>query len=125
MQLLLQIKKISRIIAERVLNPLSVKTNSMTTNTIKLITLLFIISTGFVSAQNKPWKKGILVDEFIYDSAPFPEAHSATVVETPQGLVAAFFGGTKERNPDVCIYVSRHENIQHGTLFYTKFQRAS
>lgn len=65
---------------------------------------------GGVAAQDKPWKKGILVDEFIYETAPFPQAHAATIVETPTGLVSAFFGGTKERNPDVCIYVSRHEN---------------
>ena len=75
-----------------------------------MIALLLITSTGILSAQTKPWKKGILVDEFVYDSAPFPEAHSATIAETPAGLVSAFFGGTKERNPDVCIYVSRHEN---------------
>lgn len=79
----------------------------------KRILLLLLIATGasaFVLAQDKAWKKGILVDEFIYESAPFPQAHSATIVETPTGLVSAFFGGTKERNPDVCIYVSRHEN---------------
>jgi len=77
---------------------------------IKLVAFLLITSTGVLSAQSQPWKKGVLIDEFIYDSAPFPEAHSATIVETPAGLVSAFFGGTKERNPDVCIYVSRHEN---------------
>lgn len=77
-----------------------------------LIVLLFLIIGGAVSAsaQDKPWKKGILVDEFIYETAPFPESHAATIAETPKGLVAAFFGGTKERNPDVCIWVSRHEN---------------
>ncbi len=50
----------------------------------------------------------ILVDEFLYKTAPFPECHSATIAETPSGdLVAAYFGGTKERDPDVCIWVSR------------------
>ena len=75
-----------------------------------MIALLLITSTGILSAQTKPWKKGVLVDEFVYETAPFPEAHAATIAETPAGIVAAFFGGTKERNPDVCIYVSRHEN---------------
>ncbi|HEY1114190.1 MAG TPA: exo-alpha-sialidase, partial [Chitinophagaceae bacterium] len=60
--------------------------------------------------QAAKWKKGILVDEFIYEKAPFPQCHSATIVETPAGLVTAFFGGTRERNPDVCIYVSRQVN---------------
>lgn len=52
-------------------------------------------------------KKAILASQFIYDTASFPECHAATIAETPTGLVTAFFGGTKERNPDVCIYVSR------------------
>ena len=64
----------------------------------------------FCAIAQKPWKQGILIDEFIYDTAPFPECHAATIAETPKGLVAAFFGGTKERNPDVEIYVSRLEN---------------
>ncbi len=74
------------------------------------VAFLFILGAGTVSAQTKPWKKGILVDEFVYESAPFPQAHSATIAETPAGLVTAFFGGTKERNPDVCIWVSRMVN---------------
>jgi alpha-L-rhamnosidase len=51
---------------------------------------------------------------FIYEQAPFPECHAATIAETPGGLVTAWFGGTKERNPDVCIYVSRKGKGQHG-----------
>ena len=36
------------------------------------------------------------------------ECHGATIVETENGdLVASFFGGTKERNPDCCIWVCR------------------
>src|ERR1700748_205935 len=74
----------------------------------------------------------ILTSEFLYESASFPECHAATIAETPKGLVAAFFGGTKERDPDVCIYVSRlnkgaqrwsapvnvANGIQHDTLRY-------
>jgi predicted neuraminidase len=51
----------------------------------------------------------VLVSEFLYDKAPFPECHASTIAQTKSGLVAAFFGGTKERNPDVCIYVCRHD----------------
>ncbi|HET9503096.1 MAG TPA: sialidase family protein [Hymenobacter sp.] len=61
------------------------------------------------SAQTQPWKHGIVTDEFIFEKAPFPESHAATIAETPKGLVAAWFGGTKERNPDVGIWVSRQE----------------
>jgi len=39
--------------------------------------------------------------EVIYDVAPFPLAHASTVVETADGLVAAWFGGTAEGHPDV------------------------
>lgn len=52
--------------------------------------------------------KAILSDEFLYEQASFPECHAATIAETLQGdLVAAFFGGTKERNPDCAIWVCR------------------
>ena len=50
----------------------------------------------------------VICDEFLYKQAGFPECHSASIVETRKGdLVATYFGGTKERNPDVCIWVSR------------------
>lgn len=50
----------------------------------------------------------IIADEFLYTSAPFPQCHAATIVETRGGdLVAAYFGGTHERHPDVCVWVSR------------------
>jgi alpha-L-rhamnosidase len=50
----------------------------------------------------------VVCDEFLYRQAAFPECHSASIVETRKGdLVATYFGGTKERNPDVCIWVSR------------------
>lgn len=60
-----------------------------------------------VKAQLSKWQKGIVKEEFLYEKAPFPSCHSATIVETPTGLVASYFGGTAERNPDVEIYISR------------------
>lgn len=65
---------------------------------------------GYSFGQVKPWRKGIITDEFIYEKAPFPQSHAATIAETPKGLVVAFFGGTRERNPDVCIWVCRYED---------------
>ena len=51
--------------------------------------------------------KAIVKDEFLYEHTFFPEAHASTIVETKKGdLVAAYFGGTHERDPDVCIYVN-------------------
>ncbi len=50
----------------------------------------------------------VVCSEFLYKKASFPECHSASIVETRKGdLVCTFFGGTKERNPDVCIWVCR------------------
>lgn len=49
----------------------------------------------------------ILKTEYIYDTGPYPQIHATTIVETPTGLVSAWFGGTAEKNPDVCIWVSR------------------
>jgi predicted neuraminidase len=57
-----------------------------------------------------PRQNPVVKFEFIFTNAPFPSCHASTIVETKSGLVAAWFGGTAERNPDVCIYVSRMEN---------------
>ncbi len=74
--------------------------------------MLVLISTGYnnLYAQKNKWKKGILVDEFIYTEAPFPSAHASTIAETPEGIIAAWFGGTREGNKDVCIWTSRLVN---------------
>lgn len=55
-----------------------------------------------------PGQAGSVKAEFIYETAPFPECHASTIVETPVGLVAAWFGGTREKHPDVGIWLSRH-----------------
>lgn len=49
----------------------------------------------------------VLQSEFIYDTGPYPQIHATTIAETPAGLVAAWFGGTHEKHPDVGIWVSR------------------
>ncbi len=45
--------------------------------------------------------------EFIFERAPFAQCHASTIAETPGGLVAAWFGGTKEGHQDVGIWLSR------------------
>jgi predicted neuraminidase len=58
-----------------------------------------------------PAQAGLLKTEFIYESAPFPSCHATTIVEPAGGgLVAAWFGGTREGNPDVGIWFSRNED---------------
>jgi predicted neuraminidase len=52
----------------------------------------------------------IVSAEFIFESAPFPSSHASTIVETNTGLVAAWFGGTREGHKDVGIWVARRES---------------
>ncbi len=48
--------------------------------------------------------------EFIYETAPFPECHASTIAQTTDGtLVAAWFGGKHEKNPDVGIWFARKQ----------------
>ncbi len=48
--------------------------------------------------------------EFIFGHAPFPAAHASTLAETADGLVAAWFAGTREGHGDVGIWVARRDN---------------
>ena len=67
---------------------------------------LLTSSTSFLSAA----PPGLLKSEFIYETASFPSCHASTIVEPKGGgLVAAWFGGTHEKHPDVGIWVSRME----------------
>ncbi len=53
-------------------------------------------------------RAAIVLEEFLYQTADFPQCHSATILETEAGeLLCAFFGGTHERHPDVEIYLAR------------------
>lgn len=67
--------------------------------------------TGSWAAQPPLTKEApaLLRSEFIYERAPFPQCHASTIVETKEGLVAAWFGGTAEKNPDVGIWLARCE----------------
>ena len=47
------------------------------------------------------------VVEFIFESAPFASAHASTIVETREGIVAAWFGGTREGTNDVGIWLAQ------------------
>jgi predicted neuraminidase len=49
----------------------------------------------------------ILGAEFIVPSPSFTSSHASTIEETPSGLVAAWFGGSREGAEDVGIWLSR------------------
>jgi predicted neuraminidase len=75
--------------------------------------LNFIVSLTLTTAASQaaaPPPAGLVLSEFIFERAPFPSAHASSIVETTDGLVAAWFGGTRERDPDVGIWVSRRES---------------
>lgn len=57
----------------------------------------------------QPGEDGYLQGELIYslDDKPTPQCHASTIVETPSGMVAAWFGGSHEKHPDVGIWVAR------------------
>jgi len=75
---------------------------------------------------------GYISGEFIYplDDRPTPECHASTLAEIPEGIIAAWFGGKHEKNPDVGIWVSRYvdsswtepvevaDGVQSDTLRY-------
>jgi len=56
-----------------------------------------------------PADPAIVKEEFIAENPPFPTSHASTIVETREGLLAAWFGGKRERSLDVSIYLSRND----------------
>src|SRR5580765_4127838 len=72
---------------------------------------LLLVLVGLIMAQTAG-PSPVVRSEFIFERAPFPSAHASTIAETRDGLVAAWFGGTKERDPDVGIWVSRHDGTR-------------
>lgn len=72
--------------------------------------LLLIISTlAFGGKLPKTCK--VQTSELIFTEAPFKECHASTLIETnDRSLLAAWFGGTHERNKDVEIWVSEKQN---------------
>ena len=81
--------------------------------------------------EQKGYKQGSLI--YSLEERPTPQCHASTLVEGDQGLVAAWFGGTREKHPDVGIWVSRriegsmdHANggsQRHSEPFERRFAR--
>lgn len=73
-----------------------------------------LIVIAFISCESTRSYQGVKVrllsSEFLYDTALFPQCHASTIVDTDKGLLTSFLGGTHERHPDVCIYISRIVN---------------
>jgi predicted neuraminidase len=57
---------------------------------------------------------GVVRAELIFalEGRPTPQCHASTIAETSDGLIAVWFAGTAEKNPDVGIWVARQERGQ-------------
>lgn len=75
-----------------------------------LFLLIFLVNYNAFAQSNSIVQRG-----YIYEKAPFIECHASTLAYTPKGLVAAWFGGTKEANKDVEIWFSSFKNNQWST----------
>ena len=80
-------------------------------------TILTMLIGCTVCAVESAWtmddlleQPGVVAAEFIFERAPHPQCHASTIADTPTGLVAAWFGGTREKHPDVGFGLSRHGN---------------
>jgi len=76
----------------------------------RFIVSAFIVFITLVIFGSNPFKgeKCIIRTEFIWQpgDVPFPSCHASTIIGNKDGLLAAWFGGTAERNPDVGIWIS-------------------
>jgi predicted neuraminidase len=81
-------------------------------------TTLFVLTlmTGQAAMPVPSRDSAIIKTEFIFETAPTPQCHASTIVETSSGLVAAWFGGPYERHPDVGIWLSRQEKAGTWTV---------
>ncbi len=73
-----------------------------------IISLLgFHLMTSFFQGFSQ--KSPILINEFIFEEAPFMSCHASTIAESGDRLVVAFFAGTHEKHQDVEIWLSIRE----------------
>jgi predicted neuraminidase len=83
---------------------------------ILILAMLMLILTAYAQ-KTLPEKitAKVLNAEFIYEIASFRSCHASTVLETDEGILTAWFGGTGEGRPDVCIYTSINKNGKWGS----------
>jgi predicted neuraminidase len=71
-----------------------------------------LVAGAAVTAAAEPRSPAILHSEFIDERAATASTHASTIVETREGMVAAWFGGTAEGHPDVGIWLARHDGAR-------------
>ncbi|MDR1758688.1 MAG: exo-alpha-sialidase, partial [Bacteroidales bacterium] len=74
-------------------------------HSLQVATCIFCTAiTALSAAAEEPVSLKVMETGFIYVDEPYPSAHASTIVDTGNGVLAAWFGGSYERHPDVCIY---------------------
>jgi predicted neuraminidase len=90
----------------------------------RALALACLTAGAALEAGEPPASPGLVKKEFVADNPPFPSSHASTIVETPDGLVAAWFGGAHERAPDVSIWLAHNvgagwsapEEVANGSM---------
>ena len=79
-----------------------------------ILWLLAGLTCAAVSRAEPPStpSSAIVSSGFVFEHAPFASAHASTIVETREGLLAAWFGGSDEGQPDVSIWSARHDGAR-------------
>jgi predicted neuraminidase len=88
------------------------------THRVGRLSSLIILASACVSGMS-----ALVVEksEFIYEGGPFLSCHASTIAETKEGLIAAWFGGSNEGNPDVTIWAAR----RNGTTWSAPIEVAT
>ena len=79
-----------------------------------LLRCLVVLVIGLCFRAMAAEGERVLVQEFIFEKAPFRSCHASTIAESGEMLVAAWFGGTAEKNRDVGIWFSRAKRPRGG-----------
>ena len=74
-----------------------------------LVVVIFSGAGRSAYSQTQPQFSGVVSCDFVFEKAPFQECHASTLVETSQGLLVAWFAGTKEGRDDVGIWLSHQD----------------
>src|SRR4051812_38067722 len=76
-----------------------------------LLSILLSVSLhSHAAAPDTP----VVASEFVADDMPTPSCHATTIAEPGGRLIAAWFGGKKEGDPSVGIWVARHDGQRWG-----------
>ncbi len=70
--------------------------------------LLALVVNAMLTARGADATPAVVQSSFIDPSPLYACSHASTIAETPEGLVAAWVGGSQERGPDMSIWLARN-----------------